>query len=152
MATVATIAGLLSTVLGALDGIDQTSIYGYLPPVKTDSIALVIPALGQQTQVITNTPARGTRIKYHRIQCEFWVKVNAGNADNATILARDIGLTAIEALLVNDALNNESYKIGHYGSGTPQFIEAQVADAPIVVKGVDYVVVTVFVPIVDYSG
>lgn len=152
MATVSTITGLLVTSLSALSAVDQWSDESYLPPIETRQVALVIPPHGQQTQIATPTPTRGTRIKYHRIRCEFWVKLDPGDATQGVTYAREIGLQAIEALLTDSTLNSSSYRIGFYGQDTPQAIEADVTDAPVRIKGVDYLVCTVFAPIVDYSG
>lgn len=152
MATVSTITGLLLATLSALAAVDQASDESYLPPIETQAVALVIPPHGQRTQVATMTPGRGTRIKYHRIRCEFWVKLNPGDPSVGVDYAREIGLQAIEALLVDDTLNNGSYRIGFYGTDTPQAIEADVTEEPIRIKGADYLVATVYAPIVDYSG
>lgn len=152
MATVATITGLLKTVLSGIGGVDQASDEIYLPPVKTEAVALVIPPYGQQSSGIRQAAVRGTWLLYHRIRCEFWVKLNSGAPATAITYARELGRAAIVALLTDATLNNANYQVGYYGNNTPQAIEADVTETPIVVGGMEFIVVSVIVPIVDYSG
>jgi hypothetical protein len=151
MATVTEIAGLIQTALLALDDVDQADINSYLPPIKTQSVALVIPPLDQKTRAYTPTAGRGTWIFWHQIRCEFWVKLNAGDISSAVQKAREIGLQAINVLLTDATLNNNSLRIGWYGQSTGQVIEADVTDRPIEVGGVPYFVATVYVSITDYG-
>lgn len=152
MATVTTITGLLKTALAALAGVDQASDEHYLPPVKTEAVALVIPPYGQQTSGVRQTATRGTWLLYHRIRCEFWVKLNSGAPATAITYAKELGRSAIVVLLTDATLNNATYQVGYYGNNTPQAIEADVTETPIVVGGMEFIVVSVIVPIVDYSG
>lgn len=151
MATVTQIAGLLKTALEALSDVDQADINTYLPPIKTQAVALVIPPLAQKTRAYTPTAGRGTWIFWHQIRCEFWVKLSSGDISSAVQKAREIGLQAINVLLTDATLNNNSLRIGWYGQNTGQAIESDVADRPIEIGGVPYFVVTVYVPIVDYG-
>lgn len=152
MATVATITGLLKSVLGNISGVDQVSDEGYLPPVKTESVALVIPPYQQRTSAVRQAATRGTWLLYHRIRCDFWVKLNSGSPATAVTYARELGRAAIVVLLTDSTLNNNTYQVGYSGANTPQEIEAEVAETPIVSNGLEFFLVSIFVPIVDYSG
>lgn len=152
MSTVSQIANALKARLETLPGVDQASTDSYLPPVETDDIALVIPPLGQETQVWTQTARRTPLFQSHRIRCEFWVKLVTGNLPLTLQRTREIGLMAIRDLLAEPTLNGTVQSIGHFGPGSNQVsITCDVADVPVQIAGVPYLVATVLVPLTDYA-
>jgi len=152
MATVTQLAELLRVALAALPAVDQSSIGSYFPPIKTVSVALVITPLWQRTRAITPTAGRGTVVFWHQIRCEFWVKLNPRDLDESIELVREIGLSAIQVLLTNVTLNNNSVRVGWYGQGAGQSVEAETDDRPTEIAGVSYLITTVTVPITDYGA
>lgn len=152
MSTVTQIANRLKERLSTLPDVDQASIDTYLPPVETERVALIIPPLGQETRVDARTPTRNINLQSHRIRCEFWVKVNTGKLALTLGRAREIGLEAIRLLLTDQTLGGVVSHVGHFGQGSNQLtMTAEVADIPIEIGGVPYLVVTVIVPVIDYA-
>lgn len=152
MSTVSQICEALRVRLAALPGVDQSSIDSYLPPVETDGIALVIPTLGMETQVWSQTARRTPLFQSHRIRCEFWVKLNTGNLRLTLERAREISLMAIRDLLAEPTLNGVVQHVGHFGPGSNQLaISAEVTEVPVQIAGVPYLVATVIVPVTDYA-
>lgn len=152
MATVATIAALLMQALQTLPDIDQASIDHYLPPVTTQKIAVVIPPLDQKTRSQAPTAGRGPRLYWYQIRCEFWVKLNAGDIPTGVARVREIGRQAIDVLWTDRRLNDGGLRVGWIGPGDGQGIQADVGERPLNVGGVDYLVATVYAPIVDYGA
>ncbi len=152
MSTVTQIANRLKDRLSSLPGVDKASIDSYLPPVETRQIALIIPPFRQETRVDARTPTRKTNLQSHRIPCEFWVKLNTGNLAYSLQRAREIGLEAIQVLLQDQSLGGTVSHVGHFGQGSDQLtISADIADMPVEIAGVPYIVVTVLVPVIDYA-
>lgn len=152
MSTVTTIVTRLKERLATLPDVDQASIDTYLPPVETERIALIIPPLGQETRVDAQTPTRTINLQSHRIRCEFWVKIDTGKLALTLRRAREIGLDAIWLLLTDQTLGGVVSHVGNYGQGSNQkTLTAEVADIPIEIGGVPYIVVTVIVPLIDYA-
>lgn len=152
MSTVTQIATRLKDRLSTLDGVDRASIDVYLPPVETEQIALIIPPLRMESRVDAMTPTRNINMQSHRIPCEFWVKVNTGKLTWTLQRAREIGLEAIQLLLADQTLGGVVSHVGNYGQGSNQkTLTADVADLPVEIAGVPYLVVTVIVPVIDYA-
>lgn len=152
MSTITQIVSRLKERLSSLPGVDKASIDSYLPPVETQQIALIIPPFRQETRVDVQTPTRAINIQSHRIPVEFWVKVNTGRLAYTLQRAREIGLEAIRLLMTDQTLGGVVSHIGNFGQGSNQkTLTADVADMPIEIAGVPYIVVTVMVPVIDYA-
>ena len=152
MSTVTQICDALITRLKTLPGVDQSSRDVYLPAIESQYISLIIPPLGQQTQVWTQTARRTPLFQSHRIRCEFWVKLDSGDIPGTLQRAREIGLLAIRSLLDEPTLGGVVQNVGHFGPGSNQMsIECDVAETPVVAAKVPYLVATVIVPLTDYA-
>jgi hypothetical protein len=152
MSTVTQICDALIARLQHLPGVDQTSRDTYLPAIESEYISLIIPPLGQQTQVYTLTARRTPVFQSHRIRCEFWIKLDSGNMAQALERAREIGMWAIRDLLAEPTLGGVVQSVGHFGPGSNQMsIECDVAETPIKAGNVPYLVTTVIVPVIDYA-
>lgn len=157
MSTVHQVKLALKSLLSQISGVDQAELDNYLPPVKTQKIALVIPPFGQLTRVdqLTSTGNRFARkpvMQSHRIRCEFWVKIDTGNLALTLQRASDIPLEAIQLLMMNQTLGGAVSHVGNYGQGdNNKSIESETIDQPIQVAGVAYIVVVVNVPVIDYA-
>lgn len=152
MSTVTQICDALITRLAALPNVDQCSRDVYLPLIESQRICLIIPPLGQQTQVWTQTARRTPLFQSHRIRCEFWVKLDSGNMAATLAMTREIGLLAIRSLLDEPTLGGVVQSVGHFGPGSNQMsIECDVAETPVVASKVPYLVATVIVPLTDFA-
>jgi hypothetical protein len=159
MSTVTQIKLALKARLSQLTDVDQAEIDSYLPPVKTQRIALVIPPFEQQTRVDVVTSAgsrftQGTRLEMcsHRLRCELWVKVDAANLAQTMRRASDIPLEAIRLLLSAQELGGSTSRVGNFGQGDNRWsITSETIDRPVEISGVPYIVVVVNVPVIDYQ-
>lgn len=152
MSTVTQICDALIARLRTLPDVDQYSRDVYLPLIDSQRICLIIPPLGQQTQVWTQTARRAPLFQSHRIRCEFWCKLDSGKVPEVLSRAREIGLLAIRSLLSEPTLGGVVQSVGHFGPGSNQMsIECDVAETPVVASKVPYLVATVIVPVTDYA-
>lgn len=152
MSTVTQICDALIMRLKHLPGVDQTSRDTYLPAIESEHISLIIPPLGQQTQVWTLTARRNPVFQSHRIRCEFWVKLDTGNMALTLERTREIGLWAIRDLLAEPTLGGMVQSVGHFGPNSNQMsIECDVAETPVLASKVPYLVATVIVPVTDFA-
>lgn len=150
MTTIATIVGGLKTVIETVSAIDQASTDEYLPPINTADTALIIPAFGQESEVGIINLGAGT-YQTHRFRCELWVKHNGDNA-NLTQRARAVGSDVVRALLDDPTLGGVVDSVGFYdGNNFDYTIRAETADGLVELGGVPYLVVTVIVPVTDFS-
>lgn len=153
MSTITQIVEALATLLTTLDEVDQVAVDSYLPPVKTQTVALVFPPFGQESLVQATTPARSVLMQSHRIPCEFWCKLSTGNVATTVLRAREIGLAAIRLLVSDQSLGGTVSRVGHYGEGSNRLaISALVEDRPVEVGGVPYIICKVVVPVIDYAN
>lgn len=152
MSTILQIVNELATLLTTLSDVDQVAIDSYLPPVKTQTVALVFPPFGQESMIQATTPTRTVLMQSHRIPCEFWCKLSTGNIPVTVLRAREIGLSAIRLLISNQSLSGTVSRVGHYGEGSNRLsISAIVEDRPVEVGGVPYIICKVVVPVIDYA-
>lgn len=152
MSTVTEICEQIRERLAGIADVDKSSIDLYLPPVETRSIALIIPPLGQQTQVHTLTSGRKQIFQSHRIRCEFWIKLDVGRLALCLRRAREIGLEAARLLIVEPGLSGTTAHVGHYGQGgAAPTITADVADQAVEIGNSPYLVCVMTVPVIDYD-
>ena len=152
MSTVNQIVSALKAKLETLPGVDASSSDVYLPPVESQSIALIIPPFGQETRVEALSARRGQLMQSHRIRCEFWVKINTGDLATTLARAREIGLLACRALIADQSLGEKVSRVGFYGHGSegPR-VDVEVTDRPVQIAQAPYIVVTVIIGVIDYS-
>ena len=141
MATVTSIVTGLQTALNTLSDVDQSSISDFLPPVKTQCVALCIVPLGQETEAEFEDLSGSTLVFSHRIPCEFWVKHDAGDVATTQQRAREIIHDAIKVLAQNDGTN--------YTLDFEFTFESQVSDQFIDVGNSTYLLATLIVPVRD---
>lgn len=151
MSTVSQICEALRVRLSTLPGVDQSTIDEYLPPVKTEMIALVIPPLDQKSQTWWVSARRTPLFQSYKIRCEFWIKLDTANLSLTLQRAREIGRLAIRALIAEPTLSGAVQLVGVYGRDAKPLIETEVADRPITIAGVPYMVATIVVPVTDYA-
>ena len=136
MSTVSEIVTALAARLALLPDVDQSDLNSYLPPVKTQKCALVIPPFEQETLVQAMTPPRNVLVQSHRIRCEFWCKLNTGDLPATIMRAREIGLAAIRLLIADQSLGGVVQSVGHFGLGSNRLeMTANVASVPVDIAG-----------------
>lgn len=156
MSTVTEICLALKEILETLPGVDKASISEYVPPVETESIALLITPYRQRDLFEVDTANPMLILQSHQIYCEFWVKLDTAAVPATMERAREIGQAAARRLLKENRkatkLNDTVSVIGHYGinSSTPR-IEVKVHDRPIRVNNVPFIVADMTVPVIDYA-
>lgn len=116
--TLTAICTAIKSILDGVPDIDESTINGYLPPIETRKVALVIPPMGMEGTV--GAPVgRKTRL-IHRIPCELWVKVDSGKVDDSMRRGREVCLAAAAELQANPTLNDTVSFLGD-GTESPPF-------------------------------
>lgn len=139
MATVTSIATALQTALDTLAAVDQSSISDFLPPLTTQSVALCIVPMQQETSAEFEDLSGSTLVYTHRIPCEFWVKHVQGAVATTHQRAREINHDAIKVLAQSDGTG--------YTLSFDFAFEAQVSDQFVEVGNNPYLVATLIVPV-----
>jgi hypothetical protein len=146
MSTITQICTQIKTLLDTLPAIDQSSLDGFLPPVRTQKVALVIPPMGMRGNV--GAPVgRKTRL-VHRIPCEFWVKVDTGDLAACMQRGREICLDAAAELQASLTLGGAVTYLGE-GEGSVPFDWA-VEDQVLQVNNVAFIRATLFVTVTEW--
>jgi hypothetical protein len=149
VSSISEIATQIGVILGALADIDEVSLDNYDPPVKTRSVALVLPPFGLRGRVGAIVGLK-TRL-VHRIPCELWVKMDTGDLDAVMQRGRDICLEAACELQataeIGSALNGTVTLLGDDTGAAP--FEWQVDENPIRVGNVAYIRATLFVTVTE---
>ena len=150
MSTLTQITAAIKIRLEALPDVDHASIDGYLPPVNTQKVALVMPAMGMSGTVGAPVGLK-TRL-VHRIPCEFWVKVNNGDLVATMRRGREICLDAAAELqssaVVGSALDGTVTSFGD-GAGSDPFVWS-VDDNIIDTGKAAYIRATLFVTVTEW--
>ncbi len=148
MSTVAEICTALSTTLSGISAIDQASITEYLPPVNTQSAALIITPFGQEDRFYFVSAL--VLAQAHTIICEIWCK-HSGNTAATFTLARDVSTSAVRALMANSDLGGVVQSVGFASPSSGFEITSDIADNFVKVGGVSYLPVRLKVPVLDYA-
>lgn len=146
----AAIVGGLKTIISAISAVDQATTDDYFPPIKTADTALVITAFGQETET-GRLDQGGSRYQAHRFRCELWVKHNGSDA-SLTQRARAVGSAAVEAILASPTLGGVVDTVGFYdGRRFDYLVRSETANEMIEVGGIPYLVITIIVPVTDFT-
>lgn len=152
MSSVTIIAQALEIRLATLSGVDQSSVSTYTPPVETKNIALIIPPLGLESRLDRMAGRGSPLMQSHRIQCEFWVRVDKADLAMTMERSREIGLAAMRLLIQDQSLGGAVQSVGQFGPGSNALaLSSKVNDFPITIQGMTFIVVTVTVGVIDYS-
>lgn len=151
--SVSDVAAALETILSALPDVDAHSINDFLPAVTTRKIALLVVPFGQEGVMTSAAVNLGQAIVHaHRIPCEFWIKVAAGQVDTAMQRGRDICLQAMRLLVANRTLGLPNTQIGSAYNGTAGQIGTYNVEPLIDKRGtVDFVLARLMVPVEIYD-
>lgn len=147
------IADTIKTVLtAAMPEIDASSVYEFLPAVATEDTALIVPVFGQQSEFGTYNLNAGANYQSHRLRIELWVK-HLGSVPDTTARTRERISQAVRALRTTPDLNlGDSFDVSYFdGRNYDPTIEASVADEPIEVAGVPFILATLIVPVTMFD-
>jgi hypothetical protein len=140
-----TFVSALSSLFLTLSSVDQASTSDYLPPILTQSVAVVIPALGQEVETGTDSFSSNPTYETFRVRAEFWVK-HTGDNSTLTTRARAISIEALDLLWKNPTITGSVSTLGWYDP--PVFdmtMKSEVSDQLVVVGNSTYLPVVVFV-------
>lgn len=147
------IADAITDVLtAAMTAIDASSVNDFLPAVATVDTALILPVFGQQSEFGTYNLQSGANYQSHRLRVELWVK-HLGNVADTTGRTRERIAQAVRALRSTPDLGlGDSYDVSYFdGRNYDPTIEASVADEPVEVAGVPFVLATLIVPVCKFD-
>lgn len=147
------IANAITAVLtAAMPEIDASSVDDFLPAVATEDTALILPVFGQRSEFGTYNLSAGTNYQAHRLRVELWVK-HLGNVADTTGRTRERISQAVRALRTTPDLNlGDSFDVSYFdGRNYDPTIEASVADEPIEVAGVPFILATLIVPVTMFD-
>jgi hypothetical protein len=97
---------MLSAINAAIADVDTVSSTEFTPAITTQKIAALSPAFDLESRFQWETLDGAEVIVIHRIPLEFWVK-HEGVTTNTMTRARDIGASAINALVAADGTGYE---------------------------------------------
>ena len=133
------VSSMLAVIDTAVSDVDSTSASTFTPAITTAKIAVLSPAFDLQSRVVWETLG-GDYTIVHRIPFEFWVK-HDGTTDYTMQRARDIGVSALAALIASDGAG--------YELEFEQPFEFAVDPAMTNINGVAWLVATLFVSVRD---
>ena len=105
-ATSTLVDAMLAVILADVAGVDTVSSADFTPAITTRSIAALSPAFELESSYTWETLGDGSIVVSHRIPIEFWVK-HDGKPAATMQRARDIGASAMSALIDNDGTGYE---------------------------------------------
>lgn len=147
------IADAIEAVLtAAMPEIDASSANDFLPAVSTVDTALILPVFGQQSEFGTYNLNAGSNYQSHRLRVELWIK-HQGDVSDTTERTRVRIAQAVRALRTTPDLDlGDSYEVSYFdGRNYDPTIEASVADEPIEVAGVPFILATLIVPVTKFD-
>ena len=97
---------MLSAINAAVADVDTVSSTEFTPAITTAKIAALSPAFDLESRFQWETFDGGEVVCIHRVPIEFWVK-HDGKTTNTMTRARDIGSSAIAALVAADGTGYE---------------------------------------------
>lgn len=148
MSTVTQICAALETTLSAIAAIDKTSILEYLPPIETESAALIITPFNQEDRFFFGG-SRSMLIQGHTIVCEIWCKHSGDTAATFT-LARDVATAAVHILANNQTLDGTVQNVGFDSPESSFRIVSNTSDNFVKIGGVSYLPIQLKVPVLDF--
>ncbi len=147
------IAEAVTDVLtAAMPQIDASSANDFLPAVATADTALILPVFGQRSEFGTYNLQSGANYQSHRLRVELWVK-HLGDVAATTGRTRERISQAVRALRTTPDLGlGDSVDVSYFdGRNYDPTIEASVADEPIEVAGVPFILATLIVPVTKFD-
>lgn len=105
-ATSTLVDAMLAVILADVADVDTVSSADFTPAITTRSIAALSPAFELESSYTWETLGGGSIVVSHRIPIEFWVK-HDGKPAATMQRARDIGASAMSALIDNDGTGYE---------------------------------------------
>ena len=97
---------MLSAINAAISDVDTVSSTEFTPAITTAKVAALSPAFDLESRFQWETFDGGEVVCIHRVPIEFWVKQD-GKTTNTMTRARDIGASAIAALVAADGTGYE---------------------------------------------
>lgn len=148
MTDVTDVATEIKSILSVLADVDQSSLNDYTPNITTQKAALLIVPFEQSGQMQYAGMGKNSYIHAHRIVCEFWVKVDTGNAAAAIQRGRDICLQAMRLIAANPTLNGSVMQVGSSLLGNAGLIGQYDVLPRYEERGqIPYIVARLFVPV-----
>lgn len=97
---------MLSAINAAIADVDTVSSTEFTPAITTTKVAALSPAFDLESRFQWETFDGAEVVVIHRIPLEFWVK-HDGRTTNTMTRARDIGASAVNALVAADGTGYE---------------------------------------------
>lgn len=104
MATVSAIVAAMATALDKLTWVDEVSTSDMQPAITVARCAALIVPFGQEGAMSVDSLDGATITVTTRINVEFWVKHEQGNAAVTMQIARDAGTLAMAQLMTDDGI------------------------------------------------
>ena len=97
---------MLAVILADVADVDTVSSSDFAPAITTARVAALSPAFELESSFTWETMSGAEIVVTHRVPVEFWVK-HDGKPATTMQRARDIGASALSALVANDGTGYE---------------------------------------------